>query len=310
MAGPALAQSAPMLRRALLLSLLVPGFALGQNAITGTVTATVTVRATAGQPTATQANRADCASATSEATWIIAATGGTISTGDRWRLATASSTGCATTVPTTFIRDVLATGLNQSIPGVFVSAMASGGGVGSCTQANDVQVALCAYYLPGGLVPTNVQVAAGTFTYQLAIPPAPNITGVSPGDSQLSVSVTPGTTTANETATTGVTYTVTCTPPAGGTGVSVVGNAGNIVCSGLVNGVAYTVSAAGSSAAGNGGATVTATGSFTPLPFLNFWDVYKADGGVEQGGCGTGGAGALAPALALLGLLAARRRRS
>jgi hypothetical protein len=310
MGGPALAQSPPMLRRALLFSLLVPGFALGQNAITGTVTATVTVRATAGQSTATQANRADCASATSEATWVIAATGGTIAAGDKWRLATASSTGCGTTVPTAFIRDLLATGLNQQIPGVFVSAMATGAGVGSCTQANDVQVALCAYYLPGGLVPTNVQVAAGTFNFQLAIPPAPNITGVSPGDGQLSVAVTPGTATANETATTGVTYTVTCTPPAGGTAVSTTGNAGNIACNGLVNGVAYTVSAAGSSAAGNGGATVTAPGSFTPLPFLNFWDVYKNDGGVEQGGCGTGGAGALAPALALLGLLAARRRRS
>jgi uncharacterized protein (TIGR03382 family) len=188
--------------------------------------------------------------------------------------------------------------------------MASGAGVGSCTQANDVQVALCAYYLPGGLVPTNVQVAAGTFTFQLAIPPAPNITGVSPGDSQLSVSVTPGTTTANETATTGVTYTVTCTPAAGGAAVTRDGAAGNIICGGLTNGVAYTVTATGNSTAGNVGATTSATGSFTPLPFLSFWEVYKADGGVEAGGCGTGGAGAIAPALALLGLLAARRRRS
>lgn len=310
MGGPALAQSAPMLRRALLLSLLVPGFALGQNAITGTVTATVTVRATAGQTTATQANRADCASATSEATWLITATGGTIAAGDRWRLATASSTGCGTTVPTTFIRDQLATGLNQQVPGVFVSAMATGAGVGSCTQANDVQVALCAYYLPGGQVPTNVQVAAGSFTFQLAIPPAPNITGVSAGDGQLSVSVTPGTTTANETATTGVTYTVTCTPTTGGAASTRDGSAGNIICSGLTNGVAYNVTATGNSNAGNVGATTAASGSFTPLPFLSFWEVYKGDGGVEAGGCGTGGAGTFAPALALLGLLAARRRRS
>lgn len=304
MGGPALAQSAPMLRRATLLLLLLPGFALGQT-IGGTVTASVTTPATA-----TQGNRADCASTESKATWNIAATGVTIATGDKWRLATASSTGCGTTVPTTYIQETLATGLTQSIPGVFVNTMATGAGVGSCDQANDVQVALCAYYLPGGLVPTVVQVVAGTFTFQLAKPPAPNITGVSPGDGQLSVSVTPGTTTATETATTGVTFTVTCTPSAGGAAVTATSSAGNIVCGGLTNGTAYTVAAAGRSSAGNPGASTAATGTFTPLPFLSFWDIYKNDGGVEAGGCGTGGAGALAPALALLGLLAARRRRS
>jgi uncharacterized protein (TIGR03382 family) len=304
MSGPTLAQSAPMLRRATLLLLLLPGFALGQT-VGGTVTATVSTRGIAGQ-----ANRAECRSTTSTANWNIAATGVTIATGDKWRLATASATGCGTTVPTTFIVDQIATGATQSITGVFVAPMATGAGVTNCDQASDVQAVLCAYYLPGGLVPTVIQVVQGTFNFQLAIPPAPNITGVSAGDSQLSVSVTPGTTTATETATTGVTYTVTCTPPAGGTAITRDGSAGNITCSGLTNGVAYTVTATGNSTAGNVGATTSATGSFTPLPFLGFWEVYKADGGVETGGCGTGGAGAIAPALALLGLLAARRRRS
>jgi MYXO-CTERM domain-containing protein len=75
----------------------------------------------------------------------------------------------------------------------------------------------------------------------------------------------------------------------------------------------YTVTAQGFSQAGNAGFASAAAGpdaSTTPLPFLNFWQVYKADGGVETGGCSTGQAGALAPALALLGLLAVRRRRS
>jgi uncharacterized protein (TIGR03382 family) len=307
MGGPALAESPPMLRRATLLLLLLPGFALGQT-VGGTVTASVATQGSSGQ-----ANRAECKSTTSTATWNIVATGVTISTGDKWRLATASATGCGTTVPTTFIQDQLATGATQSIPGVFVQPMATEGGVSSCDQANDVQVVLCAYYLPGGLAPTTVQVVQGTFNFQLAVPPAPNITGVSPGDGQLTVAVTPGTTTATETATSGVTYTVTCTPPTGGAGVSVNGNAGNVVCSGLTNGVAYTITAAGKSAANNPGATSAAFGpnsSTTPLPFLSFWDIYKNDGGVDAGGCGTGGAGALAPALALLALLAARRRRS
>jgi uncharacterized protein (TIGR03382 family) len=306
MGGPALAESPPMLRRATLLLLLLPGFALGQT-IAGTVRATVSSQGVAGQ-----ANRAECESTTSTSTWNIVSTGVTISAGDKWRLATASSTGCDTTVPTTFIQDQLATGATQSISGVFVKPMATGASVGSCTQGNDVQITLCAYYLPGGVVPTNVQVVTGTFNFQLAVPPPPNITGVSPGDGQLSVAVTPGTTTANETATSGVTITVACTSPAG-VSVKTTGNAGNIVCSGLTNGVAYTVTATGRSSAGNDGASSGPFGpnsSTTPLPFLNFWDVYKGDGGVEAGGCGTGGAGAFAPALALLALLAVRRRRS
>jgi uncharacterized protein (TIGR03382 family) len=307
MGGPALAESAPMLRRATLLLLLLPGFALGQT-IGGTVTALVSTQGVTGQ-----ANRVECASSTSTATWNIVATGVTISTGDKWRLATASASGCGTTVPTTFLLDQIATGATQSISGVFVGPMATQGGVGTCTQANDVQVVLCAYYLPGGVAPSTVEVVSGTFNFQLAVPPAPSITGVSPGDGQLSVAVTSGTATATETATSGVTFTVTCVPPTGGSGVSVVGNAGNVVCSGLTNGLAYTVTAAGRSAAGNAGATSAAFGpsaSTTPLPFLSFWDIYKSDGGVESGGCGTGGVGALAPALALLGLLASRRRRS
>ena len=55
MGGPALAESRPMLRRATLLLLLLPGFALGQT-VGGTVTASVT--STQGTPG--QANRAEC----------------------------------------------------------------------------------------------------------------------------------------------------------------------------------------------------------------------------------------------------------
>ncbi len=134
----------------------------------------------------------------------------------------------------------------------------------------------------------------------------------SPGDSQLSVAVVAGTTTPTETATTGVTYTVSCSAP-GATTSTATGNAGNIVCAGLTNGLAYVVTATGTSAAGNPGvnSTTHAAGTdTTPLPFTDFWSTYKSAGGVEQGGCGTGGAGALAPALAVVALLVARRRRS
>jgi hypothetical protein len=315
MGGPALAESPPMHRRATLLLLLLPGFALAQTS-TGTVTARVT---TSTQTQATgQANRVECASTTSLSTWNLVTTiTPVLANGDTWRLVTAASgTACLTTgnLPTGVTQDVTATGASQSIISIPVNAMATTAGVATCTQANDVAVNLCVYYLPGGLT-TNWQLAAqGNFNFQLAIPPRPTITGVGPGDSQLGVNVVSGTVTATETATKSVTFTVTCSPPAGGTGATGgPSNAGTIVCSGLTNGTAYTVTATGQSVAGNPGLDSDAFGpnsATTPLPFLNFWDAYKNDGGVEQGGCGTGGTGALAPALALLGLLAARRRRS
>ena len=84
-------------------------------------------------------------------------------------------------MPTTFIQDQLATGATQSITGVFVSAMATDGGREHAARRRTTsQVALCAYYLPGR--PGAHHGAGGrpgTFNFQLAIPPAPNITGVS-----------------------------------------------------------------------------------------------------------------------------------
>ena len=308
MGGPGLAESRSMLRRATLLTLLLPGIALGQTSL-GTVTALVSTQGTSGQ-----ANRAECASTTSLSTWNLVTTiSPVVANGDKWRLGAASTTnGCTTSggLPSGIGQDVTATGSTQSVTNVPVSSIASTAGVSTCTAANDQAINLCVYYLPGGLT-TGWQLAAqGTFNFQLAIPPKPTITGVSPGDGQLGVSVVAGTVTATETATRSVTFTVTCTPAAGGTAVTGgPGNAGTIVCSGLTNGTAYTATATGISAAGNAGPASDSAGPATPLPFSGFWDLYKNDGGVEAGGCGTGGAGALAPALALLGFLAVRRRR-
>ena len=311
MGGPGLAESRPMLRRATLLLLLLPGIGLAQTS-TGTVTAQVTTSSQA----AGQANRAECGSTTSLATWKLVTTiTPVVANGDKWRLGTATTTnGCTTSggLPAGVYQDVTATGANQSIPSVPINTMATTAGVSTCTQANDVDINLCVYYLPGGLT-TNWQLAAlGTFTFQMAIPPKPSITGVTPGDSQLGVNVVPGTITATETATKSVTYTVSCAPGGGTASTGGPSNAGTIVCSGLTNGTPYTVTASPLSAAGNVGPSSDSFGpssATTPLPFLSFWDKYKSDGGVETGGCSTGGAGALAPVLALLGFFVARRRR-
>lgn len=301
-----------MLRRALPLLLLLPGLASAQITA-GTATAQVTTTTQA----VGQANRAECASTTSAASWsFVASITPVVANGDRWRLSTANAnSGCTTsgTIPTGIGSDVLATGATQTVTNVPVNTMATTAGITTCTQASDVSASLCVYYLPGGSV-TGWQLAAqGTFNFQMAIPPKPVINSSAPGDSELSISVVPGTTTATETATRSITYTVTCTPPAGGT-ASTGGpsGAGVIRCSGLANGTAYTVTANALSAAGNGGPVSDAIGpdaSTTPLPFSDFWNLYKQDGGVETGGCGTGGAGALAPAMALLAMLAVRRRR-
>jgi uncharacterized protein (TIGR03382 family) len=245
-----------------------------------------------------------------------------VANGDKWRLAVFSGSCDSTNVPSaggsaSVYQDVVAAGATQTITLVPVATMATKSGVTSCTQASDVTVALCVYYIPGTGSTTAAGLAAqGSFVFQMAIPPRPVIGSVTPGDSQLTVAVGPGTTTANETATTSVTYTATCTPP-NGSGLpaqtSSPGNAGNLLCGGLTNSTMYTVNAQAFSQAGNAGFASANAGpdaSTTPLPFLSFWQVYKASGGVEAGGCSTGGAGALAPALALLGLLAVRRRRS
>jgi len=303
-----------MLRRATLLLCLLPGAALAQITTPGTTSALVTTQGTTGL-----ANQSECVSTTGTSTWTIASSvTPVIVNGDRYRLGAASqSTGCTAsgTIPAGISQDVTATGATQLVTGVFVSAMATAASVGSCTQANDVPIALCVYYLPAGSTTNWQLVSQGTFVFQLAVPPRPTINSVTPGDAQLSVAVVAGTATATETATRSVTYKVTCTPFAGGGSPSIGGpsNVGSVICGGLTNSTPYTVTGQAFSQAGNPGAVSDVTGpnaSTTPLPFLSFWQIYKDQGGVEQGGCSTGGAGALAPALALLGLLAVRRRRS
>ena len=300
-------------KRIAILLLLAPGPALAQGAVSALVST---------QSQTDLANRADCANiaTTSFWSWTSSSTA-TVNTGDAYRLA-AYNTGCSTTVPnlgasnTVYNTDITATGTTQSFNGVLVTNMATAGGVTSCAGANDIQINICVYLIPGatsiGNGVTAALVSQGTFTYQLAIPPAPVISNVSPNNGSLTVSVTAGTTDANHTATTGVTYTVTCTPASGtGTSGSGTGNAGNITCGGLTNNVSYTVTAIGDSAAGNVGPvsdTYPAGQNTTPLPFESFWQIYKDAGGVETGGCGAGGAGALAPVAALAVLLLRRRR--
>lgn len=150
--------------------------------------------------------------------------------------------------------------------------------------------------------------ATGTITLDTQLPPAPTLGGVAPGDSALIVSYTPGTPTtsapaanhhyqAQATGPDGVAHLSTTTTSTGGTRID-----------GLSNGVAYDVVVFAYSKAGNQSAASNVM-SGTPEPVADFWQTYKGAGGREQGGCGAGPAGALAPLLALLAL-ALRRRLS
>lgn len=294
--------------RAAFLLLLLPGAGLAQNVAT---------------VTPTYANRAGCASTTSTVrlSWVSATTP---ATGDVFRVAAyagGTAAACATTVPDAGSSATVASDINgpsaTSSVEFFLSKMASAASV-SCSAADDAPVMLCVYLVP--LLPTATAslVAAKRFDFWLAVPPAPVFYKVTPANSAINVQMRAGTATTTETAVgTDVNYTVVCTPPAtGGNGpVQATGNATQTLsCGGLTNDVTYALTAYATSAAGKGnqGATVTYAGdpaNATPLNFIGFWGTYQAAGGVEEGGCGTGGAGVLAPAAALLALLALRRRR-
>ena len=85
MGGPGLAESRPMLRRATLLLLLLPGIALGQTPWDGH-------GAVSTQGTTGQANRADCASTTTLSTWnLVTTVTPVVANGDKWRLGTATT---------------------------------------------------------------------------------------------------------------------------------------------------------------------------------------------------------------------------
>jgi uncharacterized protein (TIGR03382 family) len=291
-----------MLRRAALLTLLLPAAALAQTPVTASPA---------------YANRTACASTTDTTTWRWTAAVAP-GTADLYRLAAYSGTNaCSTTVPNSGDSATVAadlTGPTQAdSASIFVAEIQAATAV-NCSAATDQPVTLCVYLVPA--TGNAALASSGRFDFWLAIPPAPTITRVTPGDGQLTVVVAAGTATSTETATGAeVDYTVTCTHQGAGSTATATGNASqNIVCGGLTNGTQYAITAYGVSASGNGNRGATSTpytdpSATTPQPFTGFWDGYKSAGGMEPGGCATGGAGALAPAAALLAALALRRRR-
>jgi len=273
-------------RRLAILLLLAPGFAAGQA-----VEAALATQSQAGV-----ANRQDCGSAAG-ATWNWASAVAP-AVGDRYRLAVypgpcPAAVPAATTSPV--MVDLAATGASQSYAPVAVSGMGAAGGVSSCTAAEDVQVDLCVYDVPPTLIGGTL-VSQGTFTFQLAIPPAPVVDSVVPSDSSLTVTVSAGAADATHTATSGVQFVVTCAPSGTVGAVTGTGSAGAISCAGLTNGVGYAVTATAESSAGNPGPaspTHAAGADTTPGIYVLTVKTLGAGAGTVQGGglhCSSGSA--------------------
>ena len=294
-------------RSLLALALLLPGAALAQSAVgvnpnqisrTDCQVTTQTICPGSGAVTSVAVN------------WTY---GGTINTGDRYRIfvPSSSTTSCPTAPGAAFGgSDIIATssgvGTASFAPSLFQSASGA-----SCTAATDTGVLVCVYLgLAGDFTTSPVLVGSATLLFQTAVPPAPvNVTAQS-ATAALIVGFTPGQPDATFTASSGLTYRVQVL--AQGTSSVVASSSqsnqtSGIRVEGLQNDVTYDVVAYACSAANNP-SPASATAQGTPRVYLNFWQTYQLAGGVEQGGCGSGGTGALAPLLAALALL--RRRRA
>jgi hypothetical protein len=149
--------------------------------------------------------------------------------------------------------------------------------------------------------------ATGSITFDTQLPPAPTLGGVEPGDSALIVSYTAGISGGSTPAATDH-YQAQATGPDGLVHLSSSTTATSARIEGLANGETYDVVVYAYNKAGNqSAASNTVAGS--PEPVIDFWQAYKSGGGREQGGCGAGSAGDVAPILAASALALALRRR-
>ena len=291
--GPSLAQSAAdMALRALRAAALVllPSIALAQT--TGAVTVLPI-----------QVNQVDCAGTSSvSVTWTT-----TFANLDTIRVVAAGS--CPTNAPAengtgTLGADVPATQTTQSQS--FSVASIRTAVSTSCTSVNDTAASICVFHITGGGTGAAALVGSATFTFQTAVPPAPINVSAGPANAAIEVSFGPGTTGGSFQADT-VNYAVEWAPQ-GSTTFTRTGEttATTIRIGGLTNGTTYVARVIAFSVADNAG-PASATVSGTPQPFDDFWTRYKNAGGREEGGCGAGGAGALAPLLLALAVFLRRR---
>lgn len=178
---------------------------------------------------------------------------------------------------------------------------AAGKSAGTC-EGDDFRAYVCVRLLDSS--GATVTTASAAVTWQLERPPPPTGVSASTGEEALNVSWSGGTSTTGATATS-ASYRVFAA--AGGVTVSSVETTGtSLRLGGLENGTTYDVSVVAYSEAGN---PSDASGPVpgTPQPVYDFYELYRASGGAEAGGCGQGPGGWTGLALAVLPLLLRRR---
>jgi hypothetical protein len=283
-----------MLRRlALLVALFSPVASLAQT--TGQVLITPSAFGTA-----------DCNSTTTAVT-LAWNSSGAYATGDFYRVYVNNASSCptATTPVGTQLGggDIPATSATGSYPtsGTLTSGdFLTKAGITSC--AANATVYVCVQHFASGATTTAKATATGSAKLEVLPPPVPQGVTVGPGDSALFVSWVDGTKNPDGTTSTvtAASYNVTAV---GSTGTVTKNSTGRSYrLGGLTNGVTYGVTVTALSAGGNeSGPSASVPG--TPQLVNGFWEQYKADQGVEQGGCAGGPAGVIS----LLGMALAMR---
>jgi uncharacterized protein (TIGR03382 family) len=172
----------------------------------------------------------------------------------------------------------------------------------SCeSAAENSEVFVCVHWANG----TQSGIATGRFLVQLATPARPTGVSVGSGDRKLTVRWTAssgGDAIADR-------YVARATPVGGGdTFSSALTNATTAEISGLQNGTEYAVRVFALSV-GRNESDGTDPVNGIPQPTDDFWEVYRnTPGAREEGGCGTGGTGALALLGVSLAALVRRRK--
>jgi len=272
--------------------------------------------------------KAECESTSFGVTlnWSIPA-GTTIPTGATYRIVVSASSGCdetssALVVASGITPDTSGTdttgATNQRYPkaGQPTNTLTVNSFVSkaSLTCSNNLSVYTCVQLVEGATV------RAKTDILQLQVldgpPSTPTNVTVAPGDAALNVSWLEGTGGTVPTDHYLVqAFTLSCdpattTPPTDclDTLASQDTTASrSIRLPGLTIGTTYGVVVYAYSATGTP-SEVSGVATGTPIVVLNYWDKYKAMGGLEEGGCGSGSAGLLS-LLAVAGLVRVLRRR-
>ena len=179
-----------------------------------------------------------------------------------------------------------------------VAKIPSGAGI-SCSAGTTQTIYVCVV----DLTPSPPLTLTGTITLNTTTPSAPTLQSVESSNSGLYASWTSvsGTSITYKIRATAVDTTQDGTTHDSG---PITGTTGRI--GGLTNGVTYSVVVFAFNSADNRSEPSSAVEG-TPVKTDDFWDRYHQAGGVEEGGCSAGSAGALAPLLLLAALWLRRR---